>query len=588
MASFASLSTKGAWIPPSVRAVLVSTRPWSVPASLVPAALAAAIVYRDAHSLVDVILPVVAGMAVHLGANTTNTIYDFKKGVDKKETADDRALVDGTVTIGTVRTISIICYALAAAICGYYGYILGPALGGLALLGFVLGFFYTADPFSLKYLGLGDVVIFLCFGPLLMTCTAAAATHKVELHPHVALMSIPMGLLTSAILHANNTRDVKADKAAGARTVAQLLGFTNSFRLYVALFAAAYALTAYALATILAGWAGVSVDSVVAVYTSQPPLALLRLALAPSAAAAGSATPGPAIAVALQLARGVAVLVVATLPWCLSLIRRFSNRALATLPQSTAQFNLLFGACVMCALLPFEAFARLYLGILFYLGGVNNILMWQHTRLLVHQKLCNIVPGLPMALTSVLGLGASFTQMAASAVFILGGPFARESAAILLAFLFPVTVAVHDFYNTGFDEQSEIRKGGWAEDVGSGRRAAAPKKVEEEVQQEQEKDAVSKAGVAASTPARKRAGSTSSGSTAATSASRKRAAPAAAPIVREADADADAAHAPSSSSAGASVPTFLRDFDNEFVHFFKNVQILGGLLVYLAYAPAAE
>ena len=32
--------------------------------------------------------------------------------------------------------------------------------------------------------------------------------------------------------------------------------------------------------------------------------------------------------------------------------------------------------------------------------------------------------------------------------------------------------------------------------------------------------------------------------------------------------------------------TFMRDFDNEFVHFFKNVGMLGGLLVYLAYGPA--
>jgi hypothetical protein len=75
MASVASsLAVKGGWIHPPVRAVLKALRPWSVPASLVPAALAAAATYDpESSQVMDLILPVVAGMAVHLAANTTNT-----------------------------------------------------------------------------------------------------------------------------------------------------------------------------------------------------------------------------------------------------------------------------------------------------------------------------------------------------------------------------------------------------------------------------------------------------------------------------------------------------------------------------------
>jgi hypothetical protein len=68
------LSSKGAWIPSNIRYGLMSLRPWSVTASLVPSVLAVAIVYNsDTTQIYDIILPILAGIAAHFGANTTNT-----------------------------------------------------------------------------------------------------------------------------------------------------------------------------------------------------------------------------------------------------------------------------------------------------------------------------------------------------------------------------------------------------------------------------------------------------------------------------------------------------------------------------------
>jgi menadiol prenyltransferase len=545
------LTRKGAWIPSTIRAVLTSTRPWSIPASLVPSALACALVFDRSHSLLDVILPVVAGMAVHLAANTTNTYFDYKKGLDKRETSDDRALVDGTVAPSTVLAISAVCYAIGASICAYYAYVLGPQIAGVAVFGLLLAFFYTAGPFPLKYVGFGDVTIGLCFGPLLMNAAAAAATHSVELHLPVVLLSLPIGLLTVAILHANNTRDMDVDRKAGAVTVAQLLGFANSLRAYALYFAVAYALTAYALAVHFAAHAGVTAPRLVEVLLSTRPLALLERSVARTSGTADAAN-----VAALRLFRAVAFLVVVTLPWCISLVGRFSRRALATLPQATAQFSLLFGACVLLGLLPFDAAARLLLGVLFYLGGVNNILMWHHTSRLVHQKVVAVVPFAPSWLTALMGLGATVTQLLASVVFVLGGPYAREAAALLVVFLLPVTVMVHDLWNADYDEAAEV----------SGKASVASEALAEA--EEEAAVAAKKTDEAAPKSAgRGRAGSVGQG---------RKAVAAAAP--------AAAAAAPAAAAAAAPVRTFLTDFDNEFVHFFKNVGMLGGLLVYLAYA----
>ena len=104
--------------------------------------------------------------------------------------------------------------------------------------GIVLAFCYTASPVGLKYIALGDICIFLCFGPLLMECTALMTTGQI--HSELLLYATPVGLLTETILHSNNMRDIKADKHAGAITLATLLGFDLSYSLFVLMFVGAY------------------------------------------------------------------------------------------------------------------------------------------------------------------------------------------------------------------------------------------------------------------------------------------------------------------------------------------------------------
>ena len=63
--------------------------------------------------------------------------------------------------------------------------------------GIALSFFYTAIPIGLKYRALGDITIFLCFGPLLMQCCSILFTGSTS--PSLYMYSIPIGLYTEAI-----------------------------------------------------------------------------------------------------------------------------------------------------------------------------------------------------------------------------------------------------------------------------------------------------------------------------------------------------------------------------------------------------
>lgn len=120
---------------------------------------------------------------------------------------------------------------------------IGVPLLTVSAAGVALALFYTADPLSLKYMGLGDICIFFAFGPLLMCGMSMAATASPTPDALVVLMSIPMGLLTVAIVHANNTRDISSDRAAGAHTLAMSLGFERSRVVYLLELGAAYAMT---------------------------------------------------------------------------------------------------------------------------------------------------------------------------------------------------------------------------------------------------------------------------------------------------------------------------------------------------------
>jgi len=82
----------------------------------------------------------------------------------------------------------------------------------------------------LKYKALGDVLISLTFGPLLVGFAFLAQTGGLDARPLVA--SLPLAMHIEAILHANNARDVKDDLARGVKTLASILGEKMSSHFY--------------------------------------------------------------------------------------------------------------------------------------------------------------------------------------------------------------------------------------------------------------------------------------------------------------------------------------------------------------------
>lgn len=219
---------------------LTVCRPYTFTASIIPIMVTTAVVGGSFRSL-DFLRTIAMGISVQCAANLSNTYFDFVNGVDTKAMPNgDKGLVDARhITSSGVFLLSTFFYVTGlAAVLPVFLERTDIMLPIIFFSGILLAFFYTATPVGLKYIALGDVTIYLCFGPLLMQGSSIMLTGSVE--PSLYLYSIPVGLLTEAILHANNTRDIKSDSAAGAVTLATILGVRYSYLFYLFLIAGSY------------------------------------------------------------------------------------------------------------------------------------------------------------------------------------------------------------------------------------------------------------------------------------------------------------------------------------------------------------
>lgn len=210
-------------------------RPFSFPASIFPSltgSLAAAVFHGTepafGFSVTDALLTVVGCVAIHATSNLLNDFFDWRSGLDRRENSGRmNPLVQGTLSARQILMLALGTAAIAIGI----GIVLVRRTEGAILwiiaVGAVSTWAYTAPPFALKYRALGEVQVMLSFG-VLMTLGSyvvqAARCANLESESAVVLLSLPQSLLIAAILHANNHRDRRGDRTAGAQTLSLLVG----------------------------------------------------------------------------------------------------------------------------------------------------------------------------------------------------------------------------------------------------------------------------------------------------------------------------------------------------------------------------
>ena len=226
-----------------LKKVILATRPWSFPASVMPVLIGLAYVYFQ-HSVTGVpvkwwALPLVlfSAIAFHAAGNIISDYHDAKTGVDKLESfGDTNMMLNKTFSEKAFLSLGFVWLSLAILAGIFLMWFSAWKLLFFGLFGMVCTFLY----YKMKYSGWGDVVIFFTFGFAIVNGTVFALSGILNIQS--ICISIPVSLLTTAILHANNTRDVPLDKEAGIKTFSMVLGLRRAKIYYILLVLGAYIL----------------------------------------------------------------------------------------------------------------------------------------------------------------------------------------------------------------------------------------------------------------------------------------------------------------------------------------------------------
>lgn len=199
-------------------------RPWSYTAAIIPVVLGACIAaYQGIFDLWLLVLTLLGSIAIQAGTNLINEYYDDVKGIDKVQVIGiGGGIQRGEISARHVLFAGIGAFAIGSLIGLYLVSVAGSFIFWLGLFSVATGFFYTAGPFALAYVGLGEVAVFIFMGPVMVIGSYYVQARQVTLP--VLLASLPVGFLVAAILHANNLRDLDIDRQFGKRTLATLLG----------------------------------------------------------------------------------------------------------------------------------------------------------------------------------------------------------------------------------------------------------------------------------------------------------------------------------------------------------------------------
>ena len=240
---------------------VAGARPRTLPTAIAPvlagwgAAAAPSAAAGAPPSWARVVLVLVVTLALVIGVNYANDYSDGIRGTDTIRVGPMRLVGSGTAAPGAVRAAALASFALAAAagltlvaLAGQWWLL---ALGTACLAG---AWCYTGGSRPYGYAGLGELAVFVFFGLAAVLGTQYILSGRITRTG--CLAAVAVGAMSTAVLVANNLRDIPTDVAVAKRTLAVRLGEQRTRRLYTALVAVPFAVTLALVATRWATLAG--------------------------------------------------------------------------------------------------------------------------------------------------------------------------------------------------------------------------------------------------------------------------------------------------------------------------------------------
>ena len=197
------------------------------------------------------VLALVGLLLAHAANNMINDYFDLTGGVDTAEyyraQYAPHPILAGLISKSGLRNAILLVNGLDAAIAGYLVSVRGWPVLLFAALGLFISVFYVAPPIRLKRIGLGELGVFIVWGPLMIGGTYYCAAGSVP--PWVFAAGLPYALLVTTVLIGKHLDKFEQDAARGIHTLPILLGYRASLRLNQMLMVGFYVLILGLVAT---------------------------------------------------------------------------------------------------------------------------------------------------------------------------------------------------------------------------------------------------------------------------------------------------------------------------------------------------
>ena len=218
------MATRDEWI--------AGTRPKTLPAAVAPVLVGTAIAeFEGSFRPVIAFLALVVSLALQVGVNYANDYSDGIRGTDENRVGPVRLVGQKLATPDEVRRAAFIAFGVSA-LAGLGMVLLSQfwLLIPIGLSAIAAAWFYTGGSKPYGYAGYGEAFVFVFFGLVAVAGTSASQTGRITLLS--LLGGVACGALSTAILVANNLRDIPTDALSGKRTLAVRLGDAKTRELY--------------------------------------------------------------------------------------------------------------------------------------------------------------------------------------------------------------------------------------------------------------------------------------------------------------------------------------------------------------------
>ncbi len=235
----------------SLKEWVAATRYWALPVSTMPLLVSFAYLFgiqalpAGIKPWLVLLLSVLGVVLLHSAGNVLSDWFDYRSGVD-----NENAFAVPNLVFGKFQPREYLIFSLILFVLGIIDGLVIVFLSGIGVL--IIGAVavaLTALYSFLKYHALGDLDIFIIFGVLTVLGLAYAVTG--EWRWDSLVLSVPLGIITVSVLHANNTYDIPSDKAAGIKTFAMLIGEKASSVLYCIYMVLPFV---FIVVSVIAGW----------------------------------------------------------------------------------------------------------------------------------------------------------------------------------------------------------------------------------------------------------------------------------------------------------------------------------------------